>query len=100
MSNNNAIKIKRSEVAVWRIIDGEVVILAPEGASINALTGCGGRIWELIEEETTIPEITSTICNEYEVEPEQAEQDIIEFIHKLAKMKLVDVRPLYQGVAH
>jgi hypothetical protein len=97
MSNNNTMMVKRSEVAVWRIIDGEVVVLGPEDVSINALTGCGGRIWELIEEETTIPEITRTICAEYEVEPQQAEEDITEFISKLADMKLVDIKPVYEG---
>jgi hypothetical protein len=98
MSNNNTMMVKRSEVAVWRVIDGEVVVLSPEDVSINALTGCGGRVWELIEKETTILEITRTICAEYEVETQQAEEDITEFISKLAKMKLVDIMPVYEGV--
>jgi hypothetical protein len=98
MSNNNAIKIKRSDSAVWRVIDGEVVVLTSEGASINALTGCGSRIWELIEEETTIPEITQTICAEFEVEPPEAEVDITKFIRKLASMKLVEITPVLESV--
>lgn len=60
---NDAKKIIRSEKAVGRIIDGEVVVLVPEEAMIHALEGCGSRIWEIIEKETTVSEITEFIEN-------------------------------------
>ncbi|OGO23193.1 MAG: hypothetical protein A2144_11215 [Chloroflexi bacterium RBG_16_50_9] len=93
MDSNNDMKIKRSDLAVWRVVDGEVVILLPEEAALHALTGCGTRVWELIEKETAISEIVERICAEYEVEPQQANEDITEFVHKLAEMKLVDTVP-------
>ena len=87
-------KVKHCEGTVWRVIDGEVVVLSPEDVSIHALTGCGGRVWELILGETTIPEIVQAICSEYEVEPQRATQDVTKFINKLTAMKLVEIVPV------
>lgn len=91
MANNSGIKVKRSDEAVWRSIDGEVVVLIPEDFMLHALTGCGSRVWELIENETTIQEIVSRVCDEYDVEPPRASEEINEFVHKLESMKLVEV---------
>lgn len=93
MEFNDGMKIKRSDEAVWRIIDGEIVLLCPGQMMLHALTGCGSRVWELIEEETTLTEIVRRICDEYEVEPQTAREDVIEFIHKLEAIKLVDIAP-------
>ena len=93
MADNNAMKVRRSDDAVWRVIDGEVVVLIPEEAALHALTGCGSRVWELIEEETAISEIIQRICAEYEVEPQRAREEVTEYVHKLEAMKLVEIIP-------
>ena len=93
MRTNIDMKIKRSDNTIWRVVDGEVVILLPDGHMLYALKGCGSRVWELIEEEKSISEIARKICDEYEVEPERASEDITEFINELAEMKLVDISP-------
>ena len=66
---------------------------------LHALTGCGSRVWELIEEETAVVDIVQRIYDEYEVEPQRATEDITEFIHKLAAMKLVEIVPAAVGEA-
>ena len=93
MDNNNSKKIKRNESAVWRVIDDEIVVLVPEGAMVHALTGCGSRVWELIEGETAISEIVQRICAEYEVEAQRAEKEITQFIYSLLDNKLVEIVP-------
>ena len=94
MDFNNGMKVKRNDEAVWRVIDGEIVVLLPEERALHALTGCGSRVWELIEEETAISEIVQKICAEYDVEPQRAREEIIEYVHKLEAMKLVDIVPV------
>jgi len=91
MVDNHYVKVKRNDEAVWRVIDGDIVVLLPQGAMLHALKGCGKRVWELIEGEITIPEIVRGICNEYDVEPQRASADITEFVYKLATWKLVDL---------
>ncbi|OGO31819.1 MAG: hypothetical protein A2Z29_08445 [Chloroflexi bacterium RBG_16_56_11] len=97
MADNGTMKVRHCEGAVWRLIDGEVVVLSPVDISIHALTGCGGRVWELIMEEATVSEIIDAICDEYDVEPQRAQREITEFVNKLAAMKLVEMVPLVSG---
>jgi hypothetical protein len=89
MDSNGLKKVKRNDEAVWRVIDGEVVVLIPQEQSLHALTGCGGRIWELIERDTTVLEIIEQICAEYEVESQKAREEIIEYINELERKKLI-----------
>ena len=92
-TSNHVIKVKRNDDAVWRVIDGDVVLLIPEEATLHALTGCGSRVWELVEGETTILDIVEQICDEYEVEPGRARDEITQFIDKLIAMNLVEAIP-------
>ena len=89
--SNNGLKIKRNENAIWRLIDDEIVVLLPEGAQLHALKGCGSRIWELIEGDTSVSKIVQNICDEYEVEPPRAREEIIDFFHKLEALKLIEI---------
>jgi len=93
MSNNHNMKVKCSNDIVWRVIDGDVVVLLPEGAMLNALKGCGSRVWELMQEEDAVPAIIQRICDEYDVEPQVARDEINEFVRNLAEMKLVEITP-------
>jgi hypothetical protein len=93
MDSNGLKKVKRNDEAVWRVIDGEVVVLIPQEQSLHALTGCGSRIWELIEGETTVLEIIEQICAEYEVDSQKAREEIIEYVDKLVHKKLVKIIP-------
>ena len=87
-------RVKRSADAVWRVIDGEVVILFPQESALHALTGCGSRIWQLLEEETTVPDVVSSICEEYDVERERAAEEVSAYIDRLESMNLIDVIPV------
>lgn len=89
----NSMKVKRSDNAIWRVIDGEVVVLLTRGEMLYALKGCGSQVWELIEGEMAVLDIVQKICAEYDVEPKRAEKEIYEFVNKLAGMKLVEIVP-------
>lgn len=92
MNGNNGMKVKRNEDAIWRVIDDEIVVLLPEGAQLHALKGCGSRIWEFIEDEISIAQVVQKICDEYEVEPQRAREEITGFIHKLEALKLIEIK--------
>ena len=93
MSDERKMKIRRSDKAIWRIIDNEVVLLIPEKNILYALGGCGSRVWEIIEEPSFVSEIVHVICNEYEVEPKRVREDINTFIEDLTKLELVEPIP-------
>lgn len=79
---------KRDENMVFRRI-GEETILVPirrrvaDLESIYALNETGARIWELLDGAHTLAQIRDALVEEYEVTPEEAEADILEFVANL-----------------
>jgi len=72
-----------------RVIDGEAVLILSEVSEINVLNEVGARIFELSDGLHTIHDIVQSIAEEYEVSPQQAEQDVLEFVQKLVKQQIL-----------
>ena len=76
---------KKSESIVSRRI-GDEYILVPirqdvgDLESIYTLNETGALIWELIDGKIQVKEIKEKIVEEFEVDPEQAEQDLKEHL--------------------
>lgn len=82
---------KRSEDAIWRSIDGEVVILTSVGSEIHKLNKVGGVIWELSDGTRDFREITSLLCNRFNASFEIAQADVLEFGLQLANKNLLQI---------
>jgi GGDEF domain-containing protein len=77
---------------VSRLI-GEEFILVPirrnvaDLESVFTLGGTGIRIWELIDGRSTVRQILERVTEEFEVEPEEAEADLQEYLQALEEMQ-------------
>ena len=71
---------------------GEAVILSLESGVYYSLDAGGARIWSLIEEPRTVNEIRDAILEEYEVEPDRCEHDIVALLEQLADVGLIEIR--------
>lgn len=86
-------KIKKG--FVLRKIAG-TVIAVPTGELLEqirkviTLTGTGEFIWKLLQEDTTIEEISKKIVEEYEVDLDRATKDTQNFIKQLKEMKIIE----------
>ena len=67
----------------------EVVILHLDAGIYYGLDAIGARIWELIQTPTTVEAVRDILLDEYEVEPERCERDLIAFLERLAGEDLV-----------
>ena len=70
----------------------EVAILSLKGGTYYGLDEVGARIWGLIQEPKTVEEIRDVLIEEYEVEPERCERDLISLLESLADEGLVEVK--------
>jgi Coenzyme PQQ synthesis protein D (PqqD) len=52
----------------------------------------GARIWELVQTPRRVGELRDRIVAEYDVEPPEAERDLLDLLADLARRGLVDVR--------
>jgi hypothetical protein len=91
----------RSRSVVSRVVAGETLIVPVRGkvgdlASIYSFNGTGSLIWQLLDTPRVLAELLEAVAREYEVEPEQAQKDVQQFLNEMLSVGLVDVRP---GVA-
>jgi Coenzyme PQQ synthesis protein D (PqqD) len=72
-------------------LSGETVILHVQNGMYYGLNKLGTRVWNLIQEPRTIDELLQTILNEYEVEREEAERDLVALVSNLASKGLAEI---------
>ena len=82
--------VKDSSV-VFRKIAEEFILVpikqkAQDVESIFTMNEVAGRIWELIDGQKSVSEIRDVIVDEFEVSPEVAEADLVEFINQLEQI--------------
>ena len=83
-----AIPIHNPEL-VWRPLDDELVIVRPSDGQIRVLNGVGSFIWQAVDGKRSTADVAYLVCSEYEVSPEEALADVIEFLDKLSQDELV-----------
>jgi hypothetical protein len=72
-------------------LGGEVAILDLKAGVYYGLDAVGARIWSLIQEPRTVNEIRNILLEEYEVEPERCERDLLVLLQSLADEGLIEV---------
>lgn len=73
-------------------LNGEAVILNLQTGVYHGLDAVGARIWHLLQETRTVDDILKTLLEEYEVEPDRCQQELLALLQKLADQKLIEVR--------
>jgi hypothetical protein len=81
--------LQRNNAVLWRELDGEAILLDPkEGCSYN-LNAIGTLIWKMLDGAHSTNEIITAICASYEVEYEQASQDVEQLLDDMRNNNLV-----------
>ncbi|MBI5303649.1 MAG: PqqD family protein [Chloroflexi bacterium] len=86
--NLTSYPVPHSQVAA-QIVDDEAVIVLADAGEVTVLNPVGTRVWELIDGAHTVQQMVNVIADEFEVTPEQAREDVEEFLETLAQNKMV-----------
>jgi len=73
---------QRAESAFRRYGDQGLVVHLKDPAN-TLLNDAGARIFELLDGRHTVREIAATVSSEFEVDLDQAQQDVLDFLRKL-----------------
>jgi hypothetical protein len=92
---NMAAKFRRKERVTGREIAGESFLIPICGKPVDldnifVLNPLAGFIWEKLDGATTLEAIIDDIVESFEVTPEQARIDAVEFIGQLLRNDLVE----------
>ncbi len=83
--------VKASGDQVSSEVDGEAVSVNLKSGVYYSLNAVGSRIWQLVQETSSVREIRETIVEEYEVEAERCGRDVLRLLNELAAKGLIEV---------
>jgi hypothetical protein len=88
----------RSRSVVSRVVAGETLIVPVRGkvgdlASIYSFNGTGSLLWKLLDTPRSLTDLIAAVERQYEVDPEQAQKDVTQFLNDMRSVGLVDVSP-------
>jgi hypothetical protein len=73
-------------------LGAELIVLAVDSEAYFSLGGTGSRIWEIIENPTSIGGIVDLLMAEHDVTAARCEADVIAFVERLNDAGLVELR--------
>jgi len=91
MSPNTA--VQRTNNHVETVLDGEIALMHIDSGNIYALRDVSAKVWELLESPKTLAELTARIVNDYEVDSQRCQEDLVLLLNDLAKNDLVTLQP-------
>lgn len=85
------IQVILSTPVLFKIVDGEGVLLDLKRGLYYGLNQLGARIWQLLSKHKELNAVQERLLAEYEVNEEELSQDLSEFINFLKIAHLVSV---------
>jgi hypothetical protein len=61
----------------------EVVMMSVEAGRYYGLNAVASRIWELLEKPMTVAQVCARLCDEFEVDAQTCEAEVLKFISDL-----------------
>ena len=84
--------IRKSQRIVWETLDNEGVLLNLDNGNYFSLNEVGVAIWEELEGDASIQEVTCAIAKKYAIAYQEALPDVFLFIDMLLKRGLVQIK--------
>jgi hypothetical protein len=76
---------------VWCEMAGEAVILNLKSGVYYGLNSVGARVWSLIQEPQTVGAVLEALIEEYEVEPDRCENDLLTLLQEMKNRELIKI---------
>ncbi len=86
---DNKVQFRISDEVVSQEIDGETVLLDMQGEEYFGLNEVGTRVWQLLQQPSTIDILFSTMIKEYAVNEKELRGDLNDIIQQLLSAGLI-----------
>ena len=88
---------QKNSLTISKMIDSEVFLIPSQDnlvdlENVYILDGIGTRIWELIDGKRSVKQIKEIVAKEYEVEPQQLEDDLSTIFKQLEKKSCIKMK--------
>jgi len=85
---------KHSEAVIYRVVDGEAILLNLDNGYYYSLNPLGSEVWAMCDGTHPLRSIVEQMCAEYDVAWDQAQRHVLELIHDLQREGLVTIHGL------
>jgi hypothetical protein len=75
----------------FTFVEGNAFLLNTRSNKYFALDEVGARLWALLKDNKGLNDVYQSLLSEYEVEPVQLEQDVLELVEHLLENGLVEI---------
>lgn len=75
---------------LFQELAGDTVLLNLETGTYFGLDPMGTRIWQLLAEGQALRTIHAALADEYDVDAQQLEQDLLNFVRELSRHELIE----------
>jgi hypothetical protein len=83
-------RIIQAEDVIWRHVGDEIVVIKDDGLATHVLNRTAAFIWEMCDGTCGIEEMTSRLCERFDVSYEEAMGDVREIIDKLTQLGIMN----------
>ena len=90
ISNQSIVTLAKEQASCD--LGGEAVVLNFKDGTYYGLDSVGTSVWKFIQEAKTISEGNEYILSNYEVEPKQCENDLLQLFNELEEHKLIYIK--------
>ncbi len=82
--------IRKSNLVFNRLKDEMIILDFASEKQFHQLNEVGARIWELCDGTNSYQQIEQVLCNEFDIDPQEARLDIKAFIDELQQLQLLN----------
>ncbi len=77
---------------VFCALGDEAAILNMKNSAHHGMNAVGASVWNLLQQPKRVRELRDAVMEEYEVDAEQCERDLLELLEKMRSEGLIEVR--------
>lgn len=83
-------RLRRDNGLPFQEIQGRTVVLCPARREVHELDEVGTFVWSRLREPRTLADLVESLCDEFEVEPARAREDLRIFLSELKDKGLLE----------
>jgi len=83
--------VKRNLEIVSSDMDGEMVMMSIMNGEYYGIDAIGSHIWQLLDEQISIEDLCTKLCEIYDVDVEECRRDVDAFLTKMLEHKIVQI---------
>ena len=82
----------QNQRVAFTVIDEDAILVHPQDSSIYFLNDVASRIWLLADGQHSVQDIAGHLCQEFQVAPERALNDVEKMIDAFVAKELISLR--------